>query len=159
MRVEPLFEEPRRSSSPRAVREPAEASRLVEVRHSTVPTSPSSLRSLQRTSGNRAVGALLRRQPADTTRADARKVGAVSATIIMDDPIGVMPLLSFSSAQGSTVQVEVPSTTLDGALWRYMAQGTKMDHVTISTAKFNLVLDDVLITTFDRSDSDGDAVV
>jgi hypothetical protein len=159
MRAEPLYEPPRRSLRAVAVPEPAEVRPFVEVRQSTVSAAPSSLRALQRTSGNRAVGALLRRQPADATRADARKIDAVSATIIMDDPIGVMPLLSFSPAQGSTIYVEVPSTVLDSDLWRYMVQGKKLDHVTISTAKFNLELDDVLITSFDKHDSDGGAVV
>jgi len=157
MRAEPLYEEPRRILRAAAAREPAEAPTLVELRQPTM--SPSRVRALQRTSGNRAVGALLRRQPGDTTRAEARKVGAVSSTIVMDDPIGVLPLLGFSPATGSTVHVEVPSTSLDSDLWRYMVQGKKLEHVTISTAKFNLELDDVLITSFDRSDSDGDAVV
>src|SRR5580765_3295989 len=159
MRAEPLYEQPRRieTFAEPAVRKPAEVPTLVELRRATI--SPSSVHALQSTSGNRAVGALLMRQPADPTRAGARKAAAVSATIIMDDPIGVMPLLSFSPAKGSTVHVEVPSTALDGDLWRYMAQGKKQDQVTISTAKFNLVLDDVLITSFDRSDSDGEPVV
>jgi len=77
----------------------------------------------------------------------------------MDDPIGVMPLLSFAPEKGSTVRVQVPSTVLDADLWRYMADGKKLNHVTISTAKFNLVLDDVVITSFEKSDSDGEAVV
>jgi hypothetical protein len=77
----------------------------------------------------------------------------------MDDPIGVMPLLGFTPAQGSTIHVEVPSTALDGELFRLMVEGKKMDLVTISTRTFNLELADVLISSFDRSDSDGEAVV
>jgi hypothetical protein len=163
MRAEPVYENARgiRSSVTReAVREQplAEARTLVEARQSTVSLSPSSLRALQRTSGNRAVGALLRRQPTEGTKADARTVGSVSATIIMDDHLGVFPLLSFSEEKDSEVHVEVPSTTLDTELMRYMLQGIKIEHVTISTTSFNLELGDVLITSFVRSGQDDDVV-
>jgi len=160
MRAEPVYEESRRFGRPGAsgalVAEPRP---LVALRRSTVSLVPSSLLALQHTSGNKAVGTLIRRQPIDSTRADARTLGAVSATIIMDDPIGVMPLISFAMGKRSDVHVTVPSTTLDGELMRFMMQGVNMKLVTISTSKFTVELDDVYITSFERSDTDGEAVV
>ena len=161
MRAEPLYEPPRHIRRPH----PTEAAReqprrpLVALRQATVSLSSSSLSALHRASGNRAVGTLIRRQAAETTRADARTRGAVSATIIMDEPIGVMPLISFSSAKESQVVVVVPSTSLDTDLMRFMVQGVKQKRVTISTQRFNLELDDVYISSFERIGSDEDAVV
>jgi hypothetical protein len=77
----------------------------------------------------------------------------------MEDPIGVMPLLSFSEERGSEVHVSVPSTSLDGELMRHMLQGIKMERVTISTTRFNLELDDVLISSVVRGESAGEPVV
>ena len=101
---------------------------------------------------------MLRRQPTGSTRADARTVGAVTATIIMDDPIGVIPLLSFSQEKESEVHVAVPSTALDTELMRYMLQGIKIEHVTISTTSYNLEFEDVLITSFVKSGQDDEVV-
>jgi hypothetical protein len=132
---------------------------LVALRQSTVSLAPASLLALQRTSGNKAVGTLIQRQPAETTRADARKLPAVSATLIMEDPIGVMPLIGYSQGKRSDMHVTIPSTTLDSVLMRYMMQGIQMKQVKISTTRFEIELDDVYIAGFERSESDGEAVV
>src|SRR5215208_589742 len=119
MRAERVYEKSRlikRSRPSEALRAPpsllVEARPPVALRQSTVSLAPSSLLALQRTSGNKAVGMFLRRQASETTKADARKVAAVRATIIMDDPIGVMPLLSFSQEREFEAHVAVPSTAL-----------------------------------------------
>jgi hypothetical protein len=116
------------------------------------------LLALQRTTGNRAVGAMLARQATKTKPADVRK-DAVSATIIMDEAIGVLPLLSFHLETKSRVHVTVPSTARDADLMRYAMQGIKLDHVKISTSGFNLDLADVYIATINLSGAGDDAVV
>jgi hypothetical protein len=82
---------------------------LVPLRQSTLPLAPSRALALQRTSGNRAVVTLIRRQATETTKADARTSAAVRATIIMDDPIGVIPLLTFSQDRNSEVTSRFPA--------------------------------------------------
>jgi len=143
MRAELVHEQLRRTplSHPTRVRVPER------------PSVAATLLALQRTRGNRAVGRmLLQRQPSE----------AVTATLVMDDTIGVLPLVSFSLLRNreSEVEVIVPSTSQDSDLMRYMADGKKLDHVKISTQNFDLDLDDVYISSFKKSSSTGpDATV
>jgi hypothetical protein len=125
---------------------------LVALRQSTLSLAPTRLLALQHTSGNRAVVTLVRRQATE-------KSGAVRATIIMDDPIGVIPLLAFSQEGNSEVHVDVPSTALDSDLMRYMVQGIKIKQVKISTPSVSLELDDVYIASFFRSVANDEAIV
>jgi len=141
MRAELVHEQLRRPPShPTRVRVPERAS------------VAATLLALQRTSGNRAVGRmLLQRQTSE----------AVTSTLVMDDTIGVLPLLSFSllKDRDSEVQVIVPSTSRDSDLMRYMVDGKKLDHVKISTQNFDLDLDDVYISSFKSSSTGPDATV
>ena len=125
-----------------------------------VPRSAAArLLALQRTAGNRAVGRMLQRQPTGPTPFDVKKDDAVSATLIMDDPIGVLPLVSFSRGKESEVHVTVPSTVLDSTLLQYSLEGRKFEHVKISTRTFDLELDDVYISSFDTSRAGPDRLV
>jgi hypothetical protein len=117
------------------------------------------LLALQRTAGNRTVGRMLQRQPNGPIRLVAKKGDAVSATLIMDDPIGVLPLVSFSRGKESEIHVSVPSTVLDGTLLQYSLEGRKFEHVKISTWTFDLELDDVYISSCDRSRAGTDRLV
>ena len=113
-------------------------------------SAAATLLALQRTSGNRAVGRiLLQRQPAE----------AVTSTLVMDETIGVLPLLNFSLGSKPQVHVTVPSTRRDSDLVRYATEGKKLDHVKISTQTFDLDLEDVYISSFDRISSAPDAMV
>ena len=163
MRAEPLYEKSMRIvRPPGSTREPRpaplEPRPLVALHASTVSLAPSRVLALQRTSGNKAVGALLGRRPTGTSGADARTAG-VRATIVMDDPIGVLPLLGFSESRESEIHVVVPSTDLDAELVRHMTQGVELEHVKISTWSFDIELEGVYISSFARSESDGEAVV
>src|SRR5262245_59436310 len=95
MRAELVHEQLRRTPShPTRVRMPRRAS------------VAQTLLALQRTSGNRAVGRLLlQRQPSE----------AVTATLVMDETIGVLPLLGFWFGRESRpeIHVSVPSTSRD----------------------------------------------
>jgi hypothetical protein len=159
MRAEPVHEKARRIKRAVPQSRLVGARPLVALRQSTLSLAPSRLLALQRTSGNRAVDTLVRRQATETTKADARTSAAVRATIIMDDPIGVIPLLAFSQEGNSVVHVDVPSTALDSDLMRYMVQGIKIKQVKISTPSVNLELDDVYIASFSRSASNDEAIV
>src|SRR5262245_44763647 len=150
MRAEPAHETPKRiarsrSSSPARVPEPRSAA--------------ARLLALQRTAGNRAVGRMLQRQPTGPTPFDSKGDDAVSATLIMEDPIGVLPLVSFSRGKESEIHVTVPSTALDGTLMQYSLEGRKFEHVKISTRTFDLELDDVFISSCDTSRAGSDRLV
>jgi hypothetical protein len=126
------------------------------VRAPAPPTAAARLLALQRTAGNRAVSRMLAQRQA--TQADTKN-DAVTATIIMDERIGVLPLLNFAKEKDAEVHVTVPSTDHDADLFRYSAQGKKLDHVKISTQTFQLVLDDVYITSIQSSGSGPEAYV
>jgi hypothetical protein len=150
MRAEPAHETLRRIARSR----PHEG-----VRAPAPPTAAARLLALQRTAGNRVVSRMLaQRQATAPTQADTKN-DAVTATIIMDERIGVLPLLNFAKEKDAEVHVTVPSTDRDPDLFRYSAQGKKLDHVKISTQTFQLVLDDVYITSIQSSGSGPEAYV
>jgi hypothetical protein len=148
MRAERAHDRAKRSSSPE------ETGRSTERREPAADPAAATLLALQRTSGNKLVGAMLARQPAEAVPADAKKDDAVSSTLVMDDVIGVLPLLSFSRSSGSEIGVTVPSSATDSVLMRYASAGTRIEHVKISTTGFNLDLDDVYISSIQISGAD-----
>lgn len=150
MRAEPAHETLKRIARSRSYR----PTRVPESR-----SAAARLLALQRTVGNRAVGRMLQRQMTGPTRLVAKKDDAVSATLIMDDPIGVLPLVSFSRGKESEIDVSVPSTVLDGTLLQYSLEGRKFEHVKISTRTFDLELDDVYISSCDTSRAGPDRLV
>src|SRR5581483_10500415 len=130
------------------------------------PTRPAPARTapsleLQQAYGNQAVAALLAGPRAKNgTPGDTRTLPAVRSTIVMDDPIGVLPLLEFSQDPASPeVVVTVPSTSHDPELFSRMTRGVMLDHVRISTPGFTLELEDVLITGYRPYESDGESRV
>ena len=148
MRAERAHDRAKRNSGPE------ETNRATGRREPEVDPAAATLLGLQRASGNKLVGAMLARQPAEATPSDAKKDDAVSSTLVMDDAIGVLPLLSVSRALDSEIQVTVPSSARDAMLMRYAAAGTKIEHVKVSTTGFNLDLDDVFISSINIGGSD-----
>lgn len=145
MRAERAHDRAKRSSGP-------EETDCATERREPAADPAATVLALQRASGNKLVGAMLARQPGEATAAGAKKDDAVSSTLVMDDTIGVLPLLSFS--WGSEIQVTVPSTARDTELFRYAAAGIKIEHVKISTAHFNRDLDDVYISSIQLGGAD-----
>jgi hypothetical protein len=113
---------------------------------------------LQQAYGNRGVASLLARpQAKNGAPADTRTLPAVRATIVMDDPIGVLPLLDFSQNPTSPeITVVVPSTSHDADLVYRTGHAVRLEHVRISTPSFTLELEDVVITGFRPHESEGE---
>jgi len=118
----------------------------------TEPVALALLR-LQHSAGNRAVGSLLAREvdvadaanpDVDTSAADDE---AASATLVMPDPIGVLPLLSFSFGQGNEIIVTVPSSAADPTLWQYAVSGKSLASVLLSTRGLKIRLTDAVISS------------
>jgi hypothetical protein len=114
---------------------------------------------LQRSAGNRAVSTALARE---TSRTAARKEdgdrdadgGPVNTTLIMPDPIGVLPLESFSfNDRAGEIDVVVPATAMDSTLFLYASSGQILASVTISTRGFTLTLTDVLVSSMQAGGS------
>jgi hypothetical protein len=105
---------------------------------------------LQQAGGNEAVGTLLQRDataPQDAVPADTGN--AVSSTLVLDDKLGVLPLLTFSKGRRENEWVvSVPSTDKDADIARYGLQGVKIEKAVISTTNFDITLTDVYITSW-----------
>jgi hypothetical protein len=102
---------------------------------------------LQRSGGNEAVGSLLAQRQPVPADSGSGKDEAVRSTLIADDPIGVMPLLSFSRSSETDFRVILPSTAKDTILMRYCAHGQTLGTVKISTTGFSVTLEDVVISS------------
>jgi len=102
---------------------------------------------LQEGAGNEAVSAMLLQR--DATTADeaipADSGDAVKSTLVLDDKLGVFPLLSFSKGEGYEWIVVIPSTNHDPEFAQYNANGTKIAKAKISTQAYNIELDDVYV--------------
>jgi hypothetical protein len=105
---------------------------------------------LQRAGGNEAVGTLLQRDTGGREEAvPADTGGAVSSTLVLDDKLGVFPLLSFSRGRRENEWVvSVPSTEKDADIARYDLQSVKIEQAVISTRSFDITLTDVYITSW-----------
>jgi hypothetical protein len=123
------------------------------------PTPKSRVLALQRTVGNRAVGRMLQRQPNTPTELDVKSDEAVTSTLVLDEKIGVLPLLSFSQGQEGEIQATVPSTAHDVDLLRYSGHGVKIAHVKISTRMYDIELDDVYVASCNTSRAGSDGIV
>jgi len=105
---------------------------------------------LQRAGGNGAVGTLLQRDTGGREDAVPADTGnAVSSTLVLDDKLGVLPLLTFSKGRRENEWVvSVPSTDKDADIARYELQGVKIEKAVISTTSFDITLTDVFITSW-----------
>src|SRR5262245_27342414 len=114
---------------------------------------------LQEAAGNGAVSRMLvQRDGATANQAVPMDTGeAVKATLILDDRLGVFPLISFSKGtRKDEYLVVIPSTDLDAVLANYNVKGTRIEKAKISTQNFDIDLDDVLITSVDPHKVGGD---
>jgi hypothetical protein len=132
----------------RNVRRQAESREGTEIE----PVAHAVLR-LQRSAGNHAVSALLAREPdraaAGKKEGDAGSGddGPVNTTLTMPDPIGVLPLESFSvDGHAGQIEVTVASTAADAALFQHASSGQMVASATISARGFTLTLTEVLIS-------------
>ncbi len=106
---------------------------------------------LQRAVGNKAVGSLLARE-GDRTDQDGSKDGATSTTLVMPDPIGVIPVISFRMANIHQIDVFVPNSDADPKLFNAAAQGTVFGLVTISTGSgFSITIGQAVIASVQLS--------
>ena len=105
---------------------------------------------LQQAGGNEAVGTMLAQReavPMDSGTV-AREGEAVSSTLVAEDTVGVIPLISFSrSSADGDVSVVLPSTSLDTKLMEMCAKGISLGTVKISMKNFTLTLEDVYISS------------
>lgn len=122
---------PERPEEPKVARRQADAAALWDPG----PVATEVLR-LQRSGGNRAVGRLLARQADHVDKADEAdaKDRPVTATLIMPEPIGVLPVESYSfGSRPDELIVTVPSTAQDPKLFEYTAKGIPLGSVKLST--------------------------
>ncbi len=98
---------------------------------------------LQRTAGNKAVGSLLAR---DADKAEAKEKGT-STTLVMPDPIGVLPLESYSMAGPDEIAVTASSSGADPLLFKAAADGTFFPVVKLSGAGLEITLTEVVISS------------
>jgi hypothetical protein len=100
---------------------------------------------LQRSGGNHAVDSMLaQRQP------DKGGDEPVTRTIILDEPVGVLPVLSVSygADPAKEVNVLVPSTGEDSKLLEWAAKGHHFEKVTISSGSgLTITIADALLTS------------
>src|SRR3954469_10814658 len=107
---------------------------------------------LQRSGGNSAVESLLARAESPLARDDDDQTKAVTTTLILPEPVNVLPVESYSLGRDrKSVQVMVPSTGSDAVLFRWMAQGKPLGTVTLSSQRVTLTIEDALITDCDVS--------
>jgi hypothetical protein len=134
----------------RARREPAERDDVspvaeVEAGAESERSLAAQVTQLQRAAGNKAVGSLLARE-GDKDKGD--KDAATSTTLIMPDPIGVLPVVNFRIANTHEIDVFVPNTDADPKLFNAAAQGTVFGLVTISTGSgFSITIDKAVIAS------------
>jgi hypothetical protein len=120
-----------RPEEPRVARRQAEAGPFWDPG----PVAAEVLR-LQRSGGNQAVGLLLARQTDNADKADAADAQdrPVTATLIMPDPIGVLPVENYRfGSRPDEFIVTVPSTAQDPKLFEYAAKGIRLGSVKLST--------------------------
>ena len=138
-----LLHEQERPVGPKLARLEAQVNRSEHVE----PVAGELLR-IQRQGGNDAVGTMLaQRDAAQAEKADAEGDRPVTATLVMEEPIGVLPLLTFSQTPSGEYSVVVPSTDKDPTLFRMCATGKSVGHVTISMRGYTIDLDNVYISS------------
>jgi hypothetical protein len=112
---------------------------------------------LQETAGNEAVSRMLVQR--DSATADEAVPmdtgGAVKATLVLDDKLGVFPLISFSKGQGNEYVVIIPSTDHDPEFAQYNLNGTKIEKAKISTQRYDIELDDVYVSSVEMGHGGG----
>src|SRR3954454_12880733 len=117
--------EQERPEGPHLDRLAADAERSSDV----APVAGEVLR-LQEAGGNEAVTTMLAQREA--AEAKDASPGAVSATLVMNEEIGVLPLMSFSRNGDDEYIVTVPSSAQDAILMQYAAAGKEVGNVRIS---------------------------
>ena len=153
----------RRHDPPQRSREDREAGE----RRSPEPAAELSILELQRTAGNRAVSALLARQPAPTdSRPTPSRDRAATSTVGLGDEIGVIPLDSASLGQpdrnGSVHDLHV--TFLNNpavpAIQAAMLGGRPIPQGFYSSSSMKLELESIVITSMTFADDhEGDEIV
>src|SRR3954454_22670201 len=109
------------------------------------PVAGEALR-LQRSGGNEAVGSLLARQESPLARDDDERSKPVSFTLLLPEPVNVMPLISFSRGRDEKeMTVIIPSTASDPTLVNWLTSGKQLGTVTIS-GRVTITIADAMVS-------------
>ena len=123
------------------------------------PQPSDAVLALQRAAGNRAVSALLARQPSPTapeTKPAKKESKAATSTLGLGEDIGVIPLDSVSlDLARSEISVVFASTPLDPTLIEASVKGRAFPTAFLSTTTTMSKMTDVYIATFLPGSTDG----
>ncbi len=121
---------------------------------------------LQRSAGNRAVSALLGRQPAPTpTDSGAKKERAATSTLGLGDEIGVIPLDSASLGQADhdgnvhDLHVTFVNNPAVPQIQQAMLSGKPIPEGFYSSTSMKLLLKSIVITSMTFQDHEGEQIV
>ena len=120
---------------------------------------------LQRSAGNRAVSALLGRQPAPTPTDSGAKSRAATSTLGLGDELGVIPLDSASLGQADQdgnvhdLNVTFVNNPAVAKIQQAMLSGKTIPEGFYSSTSMKLLLKSIVITSMTFQDHEGEQLV